>query len=125
MCIKDGMRVRVYWNLHKKKYSVQDAKTGRVIKHIGAISLQNCKLSVRKAGQERARREGRKNVHAFVTGTYYALGSNFKTAMWSDGAREVTYNPYKNDTFMREGEPIFTSPLITMGSVDRPYVWAI
>ena len=75
MCIKDGMRVRVYWNLHKKKYSVQDAKTGRVIKHIGAISLQDCKLSVRKAGQERARREGRKNVHAFVTGTYYHLGS--------------------------------------------------
>ena len=119
------MRVRVYWNLHKKMYSVQDAKTGRVIHYTTAISLQNCKLSVRKAGQERARREGKKNVHAFVTGTYYSLGKNFKTAMWSDGAREVTYNPYKNDTFMRKGEPIFASPLITMGSFTRPSVWAI
>ena len=48
------MRVRVYWNLHKKKYSVQDAKTSRVVAHVGAIALQNCKLTIRKSGQERA-----------------------------------------------------------------------
>ena len=89
------------------------------------LYLTNATFAVQPAGREKVLREGRKNVHAFVTGTYYALGSNFKTAMWSDGAREVTYNPYKNDTFMREGEPVFASPLITMGSVDRPYVWAI
>lgn len=123
--LRDGMRVRVYWNLHKKMYSVQDAKTGRVIHHTTAISLQDCKLSIRKAGQARARREGRKNVHAFVTGTYHTLGSNFKQASYVDGARKVTYNPYENDTFMREGEPVFTSPIITMGSTDSPSVWAI
>ena len=122
--LKGGMRVRVYWNLHKKMYSVQDAKTGRVIHHTTAISLKDCKLSIRKAGQARARREGRKNVHAFVTGTY-PIFSEHETACYWDGAREVTYNPYKNDTFMREGEPVSTSPLITMGSNDRPSVWAI
>ena len=32
--LKNGMRVRVYWNLHKNKYSVQDAKTSRVVAHV-------------------------------------------------------------------------------------------
>lgn len=116
-------RVRVYWNLHKKKYSIQDAKTGRVVDHRSAITLSDCKFSVRKSGQERARREGRKNVHAFITG-YYAWQN--PSAMWADGAREVTYNPYKNDTFIREGEPIHMSTCVTMGSHDDvPSVWAI
>ena len=116
-------RVRVYWNLHKKKYSIQDAKTGRVVDHRSAITLRDCKFSVHKSGLERARREGRKNVHAFITG-YYAWQN--PCAMWVDGARQVTYNPYKNDTFMREGEPIHTSPNVTMGIIDdMPSVWAI
>ena len=121
--LKSGMRVRVYWNLHKKKYSVQDAKPGKVIHYTTAISLRNCKLSVRKAGQERARREGRKNVHAFITGDYVWYNA---PAMYADGARQVSYNPYKNDTFMRENKPIHTSPTITMGThEDSPSVWAI
>ena len=116
-------RVRVYWNLHKKKYSIQDVKTGRVEDQRSAITLINCMFSIRKSGLERARREGRKNVHAFITG-YYAWQN--PCAMWVDGARQVTYNPYKNDTFMREGEPIHTSSTVTMGIIDgMPSVWAI
>ena len=123
--LKNGMRVRVYWNLHKQKYSVQDAKTNRVVAHVTAIALQDCKLTIRKSGQERARKEGRKNVHAFVTGMFYT-DERYKNAWWIDGARQVSYNPYKNDTFMRENKPIHTSPIITMGTHDdRPSVWAI
>ena len=123
--LKNGMRVRVYWNLHKNKYSVQDAKTNRVVAHVSAIALQDCKLTIRKSGQERARKEGRKNVHAFVTGTFYS-DRRFKNAWEVCGGKQVKYNPYKNDTFMRENKPIHTSPTITMGTYDdRPIVWAI
>ena len=31
--------VRVYWNLHKGCWSVQDRKTGRVVKHVEACTL--------------------------------------------------------------------------------------
>lgn len=115
-------RVRVYWNLHKKKYSIQDAKTRRVVAYRDALTLHNCKFSVSKSGQERARREGRKNVHAFITGDYAWYNA---PAMYADGARKVTYNPYKNDTFMREGEPIHDSSRVSLSSHDVPSVWAI
>ena len=120
------MRVRVYWNLHKNKYSVQDAKTNRVVAHVGAIALQDCKLTIRKSGQERARREGRKNVHAFVTGMFYT-DERYKNAWWVDGARQISYNPYKNDTFVFKdtGEPVTEAHVISVFTKDgRPAVYA-
>ena len=94
-------KVRVYWNLHKKCWSVQDRKTGRVIRHESSVTLSAGKFVVRKAGQEKVRREGKKNVHAFAVGyrpskftaeewdVYYISGKTW---------RDVTYNPYKNTT---------------------------
>ena len=61
-------KVRVYWNLHSKIWSVQDSRSGLVIDHVSHISLEDAKFVVRKGGQERVRREGKKNVHAFAVG---------------------------------------------------------
>ena len=61
-------KVRVYWNLHKKMWSVQDTKTNKVIGHKQHITLWNAKFVVRKGGQKRVREQGKKNVHAFAVG---------------------------------------------------------
>ena len=88
--------VRSHWNVHKKLFSVQDYNTRRVID---------------RGGRERVIKEGRKNVHAFVVGyrpsvftaeewdVYYIQGKTW---------RDVTYNPYKNTTFVYKdtGEPV-------------------
>ena len=49
-------RVRVYYNLHKKCFSVQDYKTGLVTKHTNQLYLSNALFVVRKSGNERVKR---------------------------------------------------------------------
>ena len=86
-------RVRVYYNLHKKCFSVQDYKTGLVTKHTNKLNLSNAMFVVRKSGNERVRSEGKKNVHAFVNGIVNDKSSDIKH--W----HEVRYTPYEMDYF--------------------------
>jgi len=97
-------KVRVYWNLHKKCWSVQDCKTNKVIDHIKDIVLEDAKFIVREGGQKRVRREGKKNVHAFVVGYIYkGKGIPYvKGRLHLDWDR-VKYNPYEDDYFMHQG----------------------
>ena len=89
-------KVRVYWNLHKKCWSIQDCKSGLVCDHLERISLEQAKFVVRKGGQKRVREEGKKNVHAFAEGWVAREQDEDHTHYWYD----ITYNPYKNDYFM-------------------------
>ena len=103
--------VRAYWNIHKGMYSVQDYKTGRVIDRANDVFLINPNFIVRQGGRKRVIEEGKKNVHAFAVGyrpskftaeewdVYYISGKTW---------RDVTYNPYKNTTFVYKdtGEPV-------------------
>ena len=99
-------KVRVYWNLHKNVWSIQDCKSGLVIDHKKNLLLDDgAKFVVRKGGQKRVREEGKKNVHAFAVGyisenfvpTSEALKKEF--ADWD----RVKYNPYTDDYFMHQG----------------------
>ena len=90
-------KVRVYWNLHKKCWSIQDAKSGLVIDHRYDVTLEQAKFVVRKGGQKRVREEGKKNVHAFAVG-YIAQEQDIDSSAYH---HKVSYNPYKNDFFMR------------------------
>ena len=117
--------VRVYCNLHKGCWSVQDRKTGRVVRHVDACTLADVKFTVRPAGREKVRREGKKNVHAFAAGRYSLKNG---LAAYHKGARRVTYNPYVNDTFVfaETGEPVTDAYVVTMGTWQgKPSVWAI
>ena len=116
-------KVRMYWNLHKKVWSIQDCKTGRVTDHVNAMTLADAKFTVRKAGQDKVRREGRKNVHAFAVGT---ISLKYGTAVWK--GRTVTYNPYKHDTFVftDTGEPVTDAHVISLCTRNgKPRVYAI
>ena len=61
-----NQRVRVYWNLHRDVFSVQ--QKGRVIGYAKHLRLRDVRFDVQPAGLARARKEHKKNVHAFVTG---------------------------------------------------------
>lgn len=117
-------KVRVYWNLHKNVYSIQDAKTNKVIDHKDFVRLADVKFTVRKGGQKRVRDEMRKNVHAFMVG-YLVEEHDY---VHSVRAEKVTYNPYKHETFVTVSNetPVVTSPLVTAGSATgKPSVWAV
>ena len=88
-------RVYVYWNLHRKLWSVKQG--GKVKGHTASICLKDCRFLVGKAGQERVRREKKKNVHAGVSGYIQS------DIPWWVGNTTcfVTYNPYKHDTFIQ------------------------
>lgn len=94
--LRIGDDVDVYFNLHKKVWSVRNRKTRRVVAHLDNLILHNVTFRVSAAGNARVRREGRKNVHAFARGTY--MGTDYKRPPF--GGTNVTYNPYKYTTFV-------------------------
>jgi hypothetical protein len=107
------MKVFVYFNLHKKLFSVralEGAHRGRVIAHRTQIRLEDVIFQVSQAGRERVLREQRKNVHAGVRGTWVpdpADGvAHAKTTLTA-----LTYNPYKYSSFVNldTQEPVHTA----------------
>lgn len=101
-----GNKVEVYRNLHKKCWSVRNK--GRIVAHVDKIVLKDCQFVVQPAGNARARREQRKNVHAFVRG-YVSSVEECNASTPSLGYFEVHYNPYQNTTFVDELGNVLTS----------------
>lgn len=103
-----GTKVDVYRNIHKKCWSVRHK--GKVIAHVNKIVLRDCQLVVQPAGNARAKREQRKNVHAFVRGYISsAQECNADTKEHHLGYVEVHYNPFINTTFVDEKDNVLTS----------------
>ena len=103
--IKVGQKVKVYFNLHKKLWSVQDAKSRLVIAHLDEVSLRDVEFKVSEAGRQRVLKEQRKNVHAFAVGT---LDETSQEGL----KHRVSYNPYRFGHFYmaeKDGQP--TLPL--------------
>ncbi|AHI29718.1 hypothetical protein [Marinobacter similis] len=113
------MRVEVYWNLHKKLWSVRALEgdnKGRVVAHVHSLTLRECSYVVQPAGQAKVRAEKRKVVHAFVRGT--AVEGHFL----SGAMYPITYNPYRDDTFVTADEnqlPVMSSGQTYLGTTER------
>ena len=90
------MQVEVYWNLHRNIFSVRHK--GIVIEHARKLCLHDCNFIVQPAGNAKVRSEQRKNVHAFIRGSY--ISSAEKRQFDFDRSDIVTYNPYKHNTFV-------------------------
>lgn len=99
--------VYVYFNLHKKLFSIRSEKTKRVIHHTSSVVLCDATFKVSQAGRLRVIKEQRKNVHAGVKGTVLAYDVNQFTKD-AKSCREATYNPYKYESFVDKltGEPL-------------------
>ena len=106
--IELGQEVFVYFNLHKKCFSVKDVKTGLVIAHTDSIALEEATFKVSKAGRERVLREQKKNVHAGVKGKYAG------TVTTNELGSEAYYNPYKVESFVNKEtmEPLETANVV-------------
>lgn len=90
----EGTLVDVYWNLHKRLWSVR--VDGRVVAHLPGVVLECCAFRVSEAGRQRVLASRRKNVHAWVRGTITQLGSHEAD---DTQALPVRYNPYRSGVF--------------------------
>lgn len=87
----------MYFNLHKKLYSVQEKVNGtwKVVKHTDQLTLKNVELKVYEKGRKRVLRDKRKNVHAYIIGELvdynYDHGGQYNN---------LYYNPYLHDHFV-------------------------
>jgi len=110
-----GLRVMVYYNLHKKTFSVQ--YKGKIILYADYVKLGDVEFRVREGGKEKVRQEMRKNVHAFVIGDlldYCQYPCENMPPETND--KVITYNPYKYDSFVKKDteEPIYSANEIDM-----------
>ena len=133
-------RSYVYFNLQRRVWSERQA--GKVIGHPEVIRMRDARFLVGKAGQARVRAEGRKNVHAGVSGIYNtpqiwkmsldrdrfpitAVVDSLKHRGWVP----VSYNPYQNDTFVltETGEQVTEAKYVAMFVLlnNRPLVLAL
>lgn len=99
-----GRKVFVYFNLHKKLWSVKDLQTGLVVAHGKKVAVDNPVFKVSETRRQKVIAEKRKNVHAGVVGTLNAHHSDFST----EGRARVSYNPYKAGYFYETstGKPV-------------------
>lgn len=109
-----GHRVRVYKNLHRDCFSVTLVKTRKVIWHTDAIVLMNATFPVGLKSRARAIKEGRRNVHAFVEGTFNEALNKFLPFIRVESGRAITYNPFVSSAFryIDTNDPVFKSPLV-------------
>lgn len=105
--LKNGQAIKVYMNIRKKLFSIQDKKTRRLIAYADSLLLTDVEMKIGRAGQLRARKEGQKNIHAFIVGTY--IESDNKKMTKSQNWKPVYYNPYNTDTFidLENGKPVY------------------
>jgi hypothetical protein len=117
------MKVEVYFNLHKKLFSVRSVATGRVMFHTYEVCIDNPKFVVRKAGRDKVLRERKKNVHAFVRGDIRYYSEILSPRL------DLSYNPYKAGHFVNKAtdEPVYTASCAFMqiGDDTKPTIKAI
>ena len=109
------MKIFLYRNLHRNCWSVR--YDGMVVAHTPAAFVWGGEFSVSKAGNERVRKEKRKNVHAYVVCEIDDLWlpndatiikdvgiethpKRMVAAVGESTPAKVRYLPYKNDHFV-------------------------
>ena len=110
-------RIRAYYNLHRKCFSIQDYQTGLVTEHTDKLFVTNAMFVVRESGNKKVKREGRKNVHAFVNG--------IRQSKWVEPTmdfQEVAYNPYTMNFFQYKRMVRGTHPYSKWLEVDRHWI---
>jgi hypothetical protein len=114
------MKVFVYFNLHRKCFSIkalEGKNKGRVVAHRDDVLLFDATFKVSEAGRQRVLRERKKNVHAGVVGIWDETGTDLISIdRVNTIGTPITYNPYKYDTFVHLYglHPIKTGRLVAL-----------
>lgn len=94
----EDLKVFVYFNLHKKCWSVRALEGGNkgfVVNHLDVVYLREVSPKVSESGRQRVLVEKQKNVHAGIVG-WVVLPMNFE----GDESEQITYNPYHYEAFV-------------------------
>jgi hypothetical protein len=109
--VVDGVLTRVYRNLHRGGYSLQQriAKRWVVVGHADGLTLRDVTFDVRPAGRRKVLAERKKNVHAFVVGVLIRPAGEAPY-----GGEQVTYNPYAAGEFrtVADNRPVRSARLV-------------
>jgi hypothetical protein len=97
----EGQQVKVHRNLKNGLWTV--LLKDRLVGHLESVNLLNVTFKVRPGGRQRVLDERQKNVHAFAVGTFTAIDSQPATA--------ISYNPYLVDYFFQESDrtPVYAA----------------
>ena len=114
--VETDTTVDVYRNLHKGCWSVKQG--GKVVAHCDYIVLRDARFIVGQSGRDRVIRDQVKNVHAYVRGWVSTAALGRETELEASGWKweEVSYDPYKRDSFysLDTGKDVISSPLVDM-----------
>lgn len=92
--LREGDLVEVHYNLHEGGFSITSVESGLVVARAPYVHLINVKTKVSEHRRQRVIEKKSKNVHAKICGIYT------KEELDMSGARVLTYNPYKYETFV-------------------------
>ncbi len=115
MSVQPGQRVRVHVNLHRAKRGardhmvIADPSTRRVLQYAADVTLTGVEFRVPEGGLARVRERGAREVFAYATGTVKAID----TCPDLTGRPKVSFNPFRDDTFVCGGQPIHQAPEVT------------
>ena len=109
-----------YRNIRRKDWSLR--LHGLVVAHEPAVTLVACTFKVSAAGRRRVLATRTKNVHAGIEAV--AMFPGVPPGWPVDGWAEVTYNPYKYETFVRRdtGEPVFSAGTVVLDSDGKAWM---
>lgn len=84
----------------------------RLHTYVTEAILTSVEAKVSEAGRQRVLKEKQKNVHAYLLcQSIYS----FDTPVYdSDNLSEIHYNPYTQDSFTVENQPIETASIVTL-----------
>lgn len=88
-------KTKVYRNSRLNKWSVKF--NNGPVKHFNELSLSNATFHVQPAGRQKVLKTKRKNVHAYVSGTF--VYTSHLVYLDTFKYRRVRYNPYYFDKF--------------------------
>jgi hypothetical protein len=118
-----GCRVAVYYNLHYYVFSIKEGgRNGLLLTHAAICELTNVTFEVEMKGRLRAVSQGRKNVHAYVTGILNSLSWDvlFDEALQelsNQGYKRITYNLHPQHSHFYYKDAAEYTPVISAKSV--------
>lgn len=93
-----GKKVKTYYDVNRHMFSV--TYSGIVVLKADYVRLKNVTFLVSEKGKERVRKEGQKNVHAYVTGTLTDYCKNpCEVIPEPETGIVITYNPKRDEFF--------------------------
>ena len=91
--IDESKTIQLYRCLNRSGRIFSVKQKTLVVGHTQSLQLSNCTFKISKPGQDRARSEKTRNVHAVIIGTISNTIQNIELF------EKISYNPFKTDYF--------------------------